>query len=303
MVKLSIVIPYYETYELTVKILEKLIEQMNDEIEVFLIDDGCNEKRLDKFNKKINIIHSKENVGGAASINVGIKKAVGKYIAIIDSDDMISDNYIEVLLKTINEHDEDLIFFDWQDIYNGVIVHHPHNYAPWKAIYKKSIMPMFKEDVRYSYDVPFQEDLEKNEHTKYYIDEVLYFYNSHREGNLTSQKERIRKENMIKCQAIRDFTLERFNDLEDINRKRIDVNGKIFEGDTFKCEKDLADYLMGKNDKGVVVAKVLEIEPKKEEVVKPSNEQSVENVEKDVEEHVEKVEPKKNAKKSKKKTK
>lgn len=108
---------------------------------------------------------------------------------------------------------------------------------------------------------------------------------------------------MIKCQAIRDFTLERFNDLEDINRKRIDVKGKIFEGDTFKCEKDLADYLMGKNDKGVVVAKVLEIEPEKEEVVIPLEEQSVKDTEEHIEEHIDETQLKNNVKKGKKKNK
>ena len=44
MVKLSITIAYYKTYDLTVKLLDTLIPQLNDEVEVFLVDDGCNEK-------------------------------------------------------------------------------------------------------------------------------------------------------------------------------------------------------------------------------------------------------------------
>lgn len=191
MVKLSITIPYYKTYDLTVKLLDKLIPQLTDEVEVFLTDDGCNEKRLDVYKDKINIKHCKENKGGAFATNEGIRQATGKYIALIDSDDMISDDYIDTLLSVIDNHDEDVLFFDWQDMNTGKIMRRPNNYAPWKAIYKKEIMPLFREGWIYSYDVPFQEDLSKTNYTRYYIDKVLYYYNSNRPGNLTTEKRKI----------------------------------------------------------------------------------------------------------------
>ena len=191
MVKLSIVIPYYKTYELTIKLLETLIPQLTEETEVYLVDDGCNEIKLDKYKDKINVIHHETNKGGATASNTGIKKTKGKYIAIIDSDDMISNDYIETLLEEIDKRNEDVIFFDWQDMNSGIIIHHPHNYAPWKAIYKKEIMPMFRDGWIYSYDVPFQEDLDKINYTSYYIDKVLYYYNSNRPGNLTLEKKAI----------------------------------------------------------------------------------------------------------------
>lgn len=191
MVKLSITIPYYKTYDLTVKLLDKLIPQLTNEVEVFLTDDGCNEKRLDVYKDKINIKHCKENKGGAFATNEGIRQATGKYIALIDSDDMISDDYIDTLLSVIDNHDEDVLFFDWQDMNTGEIMRRPNNYAPWKAIYKKEIMPLFREGWIYSYDVPFQEDLSKTNYTRYYIDKVLYYYNSNRQGNLTTEKRKI----------------------------------------------------------------------------------------------------------------
>lgn len=191
MVKLSITIPYYKTYDLTVKLLDVLTPQLTDEVEVYLVDDGCNEIRLDEYKDKIKIIHLEKNVGGASAMNVAIKKTIGKYIAIIDSDDMITDDYIETLLKNINEHSEDVLFFDWQDMNTGAVVHHPCNYAPWKAIYKKQTMPLFRDGWIYSYDVPFQEDLDKTNYSRYYIDKILYFYNSNRPGNLTLEKKAI----------------------------------------------------------------------------------------------------------------
>ena len=190
MVKLSIVIPYYKTYDLTCELLEVLIPQLNNEVEVFLVDDGCHEERLDKY-KGINIIHLDENAGATIAMNTAFKQAVGKYNAIIDSDDMITNDYIEILLKAIDEHNEDVILFDWMVRSTKQIVHRPNNYAPWKAIYKKEIMPRFRDGWKYSYDVPFQEDLEKTNYTRCYLDKMLYIYYDRRPGNLTLEKEAI----------------------------------------------------------------------------------------------------------------
>lgn len=191
MVKLSVIIPFYKTYELTKKLLDVLVPQLTDEVEVYLIDDECDEIRLDEYKDKINVIHHNENKGGATASNTGIKKARGKYIAIIDSDDMITNDYICTLLKAIDENNEDVIVFDWQDMNTGVIVKRPHNYAPWKAIYKREIMPLFRDGWMFSYDVPFQDDLKAKNPTYCYLDKILYYYNSNREGNLTSIKKAI----------------------------------------------------------------------------------------------------------------
>ena len=193
MVKLSIVIPYWNTYELTCKLLDVLVQQLNDDVEVFLVDDGCNELRLDEYNKYINVIHLEENKGACAAMNTGIDKSKGKYIALVDSDDMITEDYVSTILKTIDERDEDLLFLDWQDMHNKGIVRRPQNYAQWKSIYKKEKMPRFIEGWRIGYDVPFQEELDKMNLTKYYMDKVLYIYNSGREGSLTEQKKRLNK--------------------------------------------------------------------------------------------------------------
>lgn len=191
MVKLSIVIPYYKTYELTKKIIDVLIPQLNDEVEVILIDDGCQEKRLDKYKDKIKIVHLKENCGGASASNKGIEIAKGKYIGFIDSDDMISTDYIDTLIQTINTRTEDVIFMDWQDMDTGIIIRKPNNYAPWKAIYKREIIPKFPDGRIYSYDVPFYDELNSRPYTRYDVNKVLYYYNSNRPGNLTSRKAKI----------------------------------------------------------------------------------------------------------------
>ena len=55
MVKLSIIIPYYDTYDFTIKLLKELSIQKKDNVEVILVDDGCNARRFDDF-KEFKII-------------------------------------------------------------------------------------------------------------------------------------------------------------------------------------------------------------------------------------------------------
>lgn len=192
MVKLSIIIPYHETFNLTYKLLKELSIQKTDEVEIFLIDDGCKEDRFNVFLSDISIIHLKEDLGVSCARNMGIKKAKGKYIAFIDSDDQITMDYIEQLLYLIDTRGEDVIYFNWADFNQNTITRHPQNYAVWKAIYKREICPLFNEEWKQKEDVPFQDELRSKPHTEYYFDRVLYIYNSNREGSLwwrTTHKE------------------------------------------------------------------------------------------------------------------
>lgn len=187
---LTIIIPYFKTYELTYKLLKSIELQHNGYVEVILIDDGCNEKQFDikEFTKWIHIIHQ-ENIGVAKTRNKGIGIAKGRYIAFIDSDDQITSDYIEILLNAINKYDTDIINFNWVDLTENIVARKPHNPAPWKQIYKKDIIPKFREDLPYGReDVDFQVEIDRGLTTgKFsvtYLDRVLYLYNSNREGSL-----------------------------------------------------------------------------------------------------------------------
>ena len=142
--KLSIITAYYKTYDLTEKLANVLIPQLKEGVEWIIVDDGCNESRLNKFGK---VLHLKENHGGAYAYNRGIEKAKGKYIAIVDCDDLVSDDYVDTLLENIDSNNEDLLFMNWKDINTGVIYKHPTNIAGWKCIYKRDKFPPFDESI------------------------------------------------------------------------------------------------------------------------------------------------------------
>lgn len=68
---------------------------------------------------------------------------------------------------------------------------------------------------------------------------------------------------MVKVEVIEDFTLERFNELKNIQRKGKDIKGSLFKGDEFDCSKELADYLLGNNKLNKAFIKIIEVIPEK----------------------------------------
>lgn len=91
---------------------------------------------------------------------------------------------------------------------------------------------------------------------------------------------------MIKCVVTEDFSLREFAKLTNIVRKARNVEGKLFVGDTFECDEEMAEYLTGKNPLNKVVVNVIEV--KEAKVVEEEVEQ---------EETTEVEEPKKTTKK------
>lgn len=80
---------------------------------------------------------------------------------------------------------------------------------------------------------------------------------------------------MIKCEVIKEFTLKKFDELKNIKRRRIDTKGRLYEGDTFECTKEMADYLMGDNKDKQVVVKVIEIIPENKLELNPKFQKEV----------------------------
>ena len=69
---------------------------------------------------------------------------------------------------------------------------------------------------------------------------------------------------MITVEVIEDFTLSKFNELKEIKRKNLSTDGRLYKEDTFKCDKEMYDYLTKNNNLGRAFVKAIEIEPKEE---------------------------------------
>lgn len=182
---LSIIIPYYDTLKEIKELMSVLEPQLNDNVEVIIVDDGCNEKELEKFNATV--IHLPFNSGGASvPRNVGLDNAKGDYIAFIDSDDMISPDYVKTILKHLKT---DIIFISWKGNKHNVLI---YDYPPkwncsvWSRVYRKDIIgeTRFREDLKLAEDWVFNQEIKFDTH--HAIKKQIYFYNSGREGSLTT---------------------------------------------------------------------------------------------------------------------
>ena len=103
-IKVSIVIPVYNVEKYLEECIESAIKQSLNDIEIICINDGSTDSSLEilkKYEKKYSniIVISQENKGLSASRNVGIRKAKGKYIYFLDSDDFIDTNSMELCYK------------------------------------------------------------------------------------------------------------------------------------------------------------------------------------------------------------
>lgn len=104
---ITIIIPYKNKINYIKKTLESALSQTYKKFEIILIYDDSNIddlkiiKKIIKKNVKIKIIVNKKNYGAGLSRNIGIKKAKGKYISFLDSDDIWDRNKLKIQMEFI----------------------------------------------------------------------------------------------------------------------------------------------------------------------------------------------------------
>src|SRR5487761_2610644 len=99
--KLSIIIPVYNTEKYLKECIESCLNQTHDDIEVIAVDDGSTDNSVNILNdyaQKIKIIR-KKNGGTASALNVGIKVMNGEWFKWLSSDDVLYNNAVEILVR------------------------------------------------------------------------------------------------------------------------------------------------------------------------------------------------------------
>ena len=101
---ISVIVPCYKVEKYLPECVESILQQTYRNLEIWLVDDGspdhCGEICDDyaKIDSRIKVVH-KSNGGLSDARNVAVDQSTGEWIAFVDSDDLIADNYIEVLFK------------------------------------------------------------------------------------------------------------------------------------------------------------------------------------------------------------
>lgn len=111
---ISVVVPVFGVEKFLSRCIKSIVNQTYRNLEIIIVDDGSPDKcpqicdEWANIDKRIVIIH-KENGGLSSARNAGIEISTGEYITFIDSDDWISEDYIEYLYDLIVKNDADLV--------------------------------------------------------------------------------------------------------------------------------------------------------------------------------------------------
>lgn len=122
--KISVIIPIYNVEKYVKKCIESVIAQTYSNLEIILVDDGSTDncgEICDEYARRdvrIKVIH-KMNGGLSDARNAGLDMAVGEYIAYVDGDDYVSNDYIEVLYKILVLNNADISIGSFQYIFGG----------------------------------------------------------------------------------------------------------------------------------------------------------------------------------------
>jgi len=104
--KISVIIPVYNTGIYLEQCINSIKNQTYSNTEIIVVDDGSNNLTKTKINElsgSIDILITQKNQGQSTARNVGIRKASGEHILVLDSDDYFEKNFckkaIEILLS------------------------------------------------------------------------------------------------------------------------------------------------------------------------------------------------------------
>lgn len=108
-VLVSVVIPVYNVEKFLKKCVESVLNQTYRNLEIILVDDGSTDSsgrmcdELGNCDERVIVIH-KKNGGLSDARNVGLNVARGVYYAFVDSDDYISPDMVEIMVKSVREN-------------------------------------------------------------------------------------------------------------------------------------------------------------------------------------------------------
>ena len=194
---LSIIIPYYNTKKYTDELLSVLDAQMISGVEVILVDDGSPEPFSSSYTW-LKVIRQK-NAGTSAARNAGLDKATGDYIAFIDSDDLVSKDYLQNI-KDQAQKGADYIELTWKSLtINGMQFNckvtntQPlQNPSVCTRVFKRSFIGNIRFNVNkdISEDEDFTRHLDLSRGSRDFISSYMYYYRTDRMNSKSKEYRR-----------------------------------------------------------------------------------------------------------------
>lgn len=261
LVKISVIIPVYNTGDYLKECIDSVLNQALTDIEVICINDGSTDNSLEilknyqKTDSRIKVI-DQNNIGLGATRNVGLDISQGEYILFLDSDDYLDSNSLDYLYNTSKDKDLDILMFKIANFNNKTKKesHSPYfdmdflreivedSVFSWvdirdcifdvsvtmpSKLFKKELISeiRFPEGLLFEDNLFFIKVLFKAQRI-YFADEYLY-YRRIRPDSITNSYH----ENFTDCMAIYDLIIDFVKEID----KFEEFNVQIFDRQCFDC--------------------------------------------------------------------
>ncbi len=197
-IKISVVIPCYNVEKYIDDCLKSVLNQTFKDYEVICVNDGSMDNTLEILKKYDVKIINQDNKGVSAARNSGVLNSKGEYIAFIDSDDWVDNNYLEKLYLSITRNNCDIVLcsiirkrpksqkyrmhFTEENVYSSLqdkldVSKIPNCCYVMAKLYKKSLIEKkpFKQGVYYE-DVLWLPEIIKEANKIVVVPETYYYY-------------------------------------------------------------------------------------------------------------------------------
>ena len=118
MKKISVILPCYNIAPYVERAVLSVLNQQHSNIDVIAVDDGSLDDTLkvlkkiqNKYPSRVKVI-SQANQGYGTAVNTGLAEAAGDYVAILDPDDYVDNDYYAPLLATAEGLCADVVFYN-----------------------------------------------------------------------------------------------------------------------------------------------------------------------------------------------
>lgn len=182
---ISVIVPVYNVEQYLVQCIDSILNQKYENFELLLVDDGSTDRSgeicdvYEKKDKRVRVFH-KKNGGVSSARNVGLDNAKGEWIAFVDSDDIVTPNYLSELYSDVKS-DVDLVIqkyfifkdylkderfleaiketdiYDKSDLQKLIVEYHLYkNGHIWSKLYKQEFIQ--NNNIRFQEEISFCED-------------------------------------------------------------------------------------------------------------------------------------------------
>ena len=215
MISLSIIISYFNEGIYLKELLETLPD--SNKVEVIIVNDNPDENIEIEG---VEVVNERKSIGAGNSRNIGIKKATGKYIMFVDSDDLLEKKTLENYLYLLDQKDKDCFIFKpaaflnntnkrskrvdkYRKIvnnYSGIRSDLYKFYPAWSKIYKLNFLVkncIEFEEIRFSNDVIFSLRVFKKMNKYLGVNKQIYLVRERSNSltrKITSESVRVRLE-------------------------------------------------------------------------------------------------------------